>query len=449
MARRKRKNKYPGLTVFREKRVGTLLVKWIDPQTGKKRQESLSKQGYASKDEADRRLRKLSRKVMDERRVVEIEGRRENAGVEWPVIIKTYLAQYAQVHSEKSKKRTEHALYPLKEWLAGDGRRYRVGGDLNRLGLLSLHDWLGRLRQRVGCKGPRGKHEQTDKPLSNASLNNYRAAIVALLHWARKREYFRITGDDIRDTMPKFRERRPLPVEVSPAELEILINAVVEHDTDRCHGSRADKHAYYSGVASPEAELRYKPLAPLALLLMLTGMRLGEALHVRWDTVDFERKFLDVRADESSGWDVKTRHERRVPFGDSPALERLLLGLRLRRGENQYVIAGDEPGKARHFSRYSWDKLFDPGQRAITPKMLRSTFATALACARGGPMPYELAHRLGHSVEVAARNYIRQSDPRAGTTVEEWLGVRDKLDEALDALGYPKVELANRGLRVV
>src|SRR5690606_18850538 len=139
----------------------------------------------------------------------------------------------------------------------------------------------------------------------------------------------------------------------------------------------------------PEAGLRYKPLAPLALLLMLTGMRLGEALHVRWDTVDFERKFLDVRADESSDWDVKTGQERRVPFGDSPALERLLLGLRLRRGENQYVIVGDEPGKPRHFSRYSWDKLFDPGQRAVAPKMLRSTFATALACARGGPMPYE------------------------------------------------------------
>lgn len=440
MARRNRRSKHPGVTVFKEGRVGTLVVKWIDPHTGKKRQRSLTKMGFDSKQEADDYLRTLSREIEDERRSVRIEGRKANACVEWPKIIESYLDHYGKVHSEQSKKRTDHALYALREWLAADGRNCRLGGDLTRLDLISLHDWLAQLRQRQSCSGFRGEYLQTDKPLSNASRNNYRSAIVALLNWARKRDYLRINGDDIRDNLPKFREKQRLPVEVTTEELADLITAVVKHDLDSFHSSRSDKHAYYTKEPSETAQTKYKPLAPLTFILMLTGMRLGEALHIRWENVDFDRKQIYVKADEGSNWDVKTKHERRVPFSDSPVLERLLTGLRLRRGENEYVVAGDDASSPRHFSRYSWDTIFGEGQRRVTPKMLRSTFATVLASARGGPTPYELAHRMGHSVEVAAKHYVAQSHPRVGLTVEEWMMVGAQLHEALGKLGFPVIE---------
>lgn len=124
----------------------------------------------------------------------------------------------------------------------------------------------------------------------------------------------------------------------------------------------------------------------MVLLLVLTGMRLGEVLHLRWESVDLRFRTLRVEADPVTGWAPKTRHERAIPLGDSPALLSLLRVLKGQAGPSKYVIAGADPEKPRNFYRPAWDKLMKAaGAIGVAPKHLRSTWVTAMAHGRGGP----------------------------------------------------------------
>jgi integrase len=54
---------------------------------------------------------------------------------------------------------------------------------------------------------------------------------------------------------------------------------------------------------------------PIFLLLMLTGMRPGEATHLLLpDDVDLQRRLLSIRNKPQLGWQVKTRNERVIPI---------------------------------------------------------------------------------------------------------------------------------------
>lgn len=453
MARKKKKNhKYPGVSVFKDG-TGNWYMKWTDPNTLKRKERSLRKEGYDSLEQADDYLRRFCDNLQEEITRARIVGRRERYDTSWCEATKLYLDHYKSTNGEASAGRQQRALYVLTEWLGSEGKRYRVTGDLNRLGLVSIHDFIARLRKRVPVGKPeggapgvgddaadnhRGRNVVSDAPLSGASKNSYRAAIIAFLNWIRRREYLRVTSDDVRDAMPKFRQERKLPVEVSAETLQGLIAAAVDHDTNWNHASRADKHAYYTKQRSETATAKYKPLFPLVAMLMLTGMRLGEALHLRWENVDIEAKRIRVKADRQTNWQVKTRHERNIGFSDSPALERLLTGMKMRRGLSPYVLPDCDGPSPRKFNRASWNLMLESaGVPKVTPKELRSTYATALASARNAPTPYQLAFRMGHGVAVAAGHYVADTQAREGNSVEQWLQVEKELVKALDELGFP------------
>lgn len=441
MGRKKRNGKHPGVSVFRRKGVRTLIAVWEDPYTETRKQESLTERGFRSKAEAEPYLIEKSRWLRDERERLRLENKRPSIRATWPDILAAYLEQYRESKGERAATQRDYDLQTFRAWLSTAGRTCRVGADMNRRALISIHDFLAILKKQRPVKGERGAYEQTQEPATAATKNSRRATIIAMLNWARRREYVRVTSDDFRDCIPKFRQPKTLPTWLTSAELKSLVDAAVAFDQKRCIAGRHDKSAYKRQVRVHRGRSRFKPLTPLMLVLMLTGMRLGEALHLRWENVDFQARTLRVTSDPSTGWTVKTKHDRGITFADSPALERLLTGLRLRRGGSRYVIGGDKDGEPRSFSRPAWNRVVRAADvPSAPPKLLRSTFATALGSATNGPTPYILARRMGHRVEVAERHYVGLSHSRTGDTVEEWLEVAIEIGHALDTLGYPPTQ---------
>ncbi|MBK9974284.1 MAG: tyrosine-type recombinase/integrase [Planctomycetes bacterium] len=438
MARTRRsRNPYPGLSLFRRNKNGALIMTWADPNTGRRKQMSLSERGLRTRVEAHEFCQSFSQKLQADKLAVERGESRPNEVKTWAQIMATYLEQYAADKGSAAARRVDYELNTFRTWLSGPGKLCRLGKDMSRLMLVSISDFLKVLKKQHAVSGKRGAYEPSDDPATPATKNSRRATIIALLNWARRREYLSVSSDDIRDRIPKFKQERKVPSALSTEALSCLIRAAVTCDRLRCFSGRHDKQAYHRGLASDAAPMRYKPVTPLMLLLTMTGMRLGEALHVRWENVDFERRIIKVCADPASGWMVKTRNERLVPLGDCPALEKLLLGLKLGCGANRYVIAGDDPDRPREFNRPAWERVVEiAGLSNASPKVLRSTFATALGSARGGPTPYELAGRMGHSVEVAAKHYVAPTEARRGACVEDWLGIVDAVANALTELGF-------------
>lgn len=261
-----------------------------------------------------------------------------------------------------------------------------------------------------------------------ATLNRRLGAVKSFLSWARRNDYVRLTSDDVSDRLQLYKLERRLPRALKAGELKQLITAVVKNDTAKCHASRKNKHAYYSKEPDPDARQKFSSaMAPVVFIAMLTGMRPGEVLALKWSDVDFESNEIRVM--------FKTKIERVIPLRDSPALVSLLSALELKAGDSIHVCGDNESKGPRKIRRTVWSRLrTTAGLHSFKPKDLRSTFASALAHARKGPTAYELALRMGHTLEIAQRHYVSHAKPREGTSVEEWLEIKSEIEEAMQAL---------------
>lgn len=441
--KRRKKSEYPGVSVYRRKDIGgQWTAQWRDPLTGKKHQTLLSSMGYATKTDAEGWLKELSERLTEAKRrkrlgftATEIESdARKDMSLE--DVLEAYEEDYG-LRGEDLLAKERSRLTPLRQWLQGSGRGFTRCGDFSTLALFDYYDWLKKRKKKQPKTGRKHRGVYVDSPreLSPATRNAYRQAAISFLNWARRRHYISLSGSDISESFPKFQQESRLPRSAPAQELAALLNKAVELDQTFHQSSRQDKGAYKRGVESPTAKPRYAELTPLMLLLSLTGMRLGEALHLRWECVDERRGVIHIQADHSAGWKTKTRQERVIAMADSPALKRLLRELRNRPDKGRYVIRGNDPRKPWSFNRKVWNRIAErAGVRHLTPKLHRSTFATALASAQNGPNPYELSQRMGHSVQVAEKNYVGAVCRRKGRTVEAWLGITKEVNSALRAI---------------
>ncbi len=142
----------------------------------------------------------------------------------------------------------------------------------------------------------------------------------------------------------------------------------------------------------------------LVAVLVGTGMRLGEALHLHWDDIDIEHRIITVR--RGSQGTTKSGKIRRVPIIDSTLS--VLKQMKLERGTNKLLWPGQKKGKPLHQS--SITKAFHLATaRAELPKELRvhdlrHTFAS-LFLIDGGDI-WKLSKILGHSsVMITERTY--------------------------------------------
>lgn len=143
-------------------------------------------------------------------------------------------------------------------------------------------------------------------------------------------------------------------------------------------------------------------------VLVGTGMRLDEALHLHWDDVDLEHRLITVQRGRKGV--PKSGKMRRIPILDG-ALP-VLREMRLKRGENRMLWPGGKPGKrtGKALTRATVYRPFKLAVRRadLDPRMrvhdLRHSFAS-LFLLDGGDI-FKLSRILGHSsVAVTERTY--------------------------------------------
>ncbi|WP_420584021.1 site-specific integrase [Ruegeria sp.] len=133
-------------------------------------------------------------------------------------------------------------------------------------------------------------------------------------------------------------------------------------------------------------------------LLLLTGCRLREILHLRWSEVDLERGLLNL-PDSKTG--------RKTVYLSNAAIDVLKRLPRV----GTYVVAGDNPQKPRADLKRPWKRISEyAGMADVRIHDLRHTFAS-VAAAQGVSLQV-IGKLLGHkSPETTARYAHLTEDP--------------------------------------
>ncbi|WP_349363735.1 MAG: site-specific integrase [Roseitalea porphyridii] len=131
-------------------------------------------------------------------------------------------------------------------------------------------------------------------------------------------------------------------------------------------------------------------------LLLLTGCRLREILHLKWRDVDFQRKVLDL-PDSKTG--------RKVVYLSDAALE----VLRALPKVGTYVILGKQPDKPRSDLKRPWERISrHAGIEDVRLHDLRHTFAS-VQVQRGASLPM-IGALLGHKSTSTTARYAHLAD---------------------------------------
>lgn len=190
-------------------------------------------------------------------------------------------------------------------------------------------------------------------------------------------------------------------------ELGRLGSALLEAETV---GIPWQPDPYKKTKHAPKAENRFTIIGQHAAgalrLLLFTGARLREILHLKWDQVDFDRGLLFL-ADSKTG--------RKTIVLNAPALAVLADLPRV----GKYVIAGEDADKPRSDLKRPWNLIRDhAGLSDVRIHDLRHTFASIGAGASLGlPIVGKL---LGHAQPSTTARYAHlDADPvrRASNTI--------------------------------
>lgn len=182
-------------------------------------------------------------------------------------------------------------------------------------------------------------------------------------------------------------------------ELERLGSAIRDAETKGVPWVVDESKPTAKHLPKARRSARMTPSAAAALrLLLFTGCRLREILHLRWEHVDFERGCLFL-PDSKSG--------RKTVVLNAPSLS-VLNGLER---VGPYVVPGDDPERPRHDLKRPWSAITKiAGLTGVRLHDLRHTYASFGA---GGGLGLPIIGRLlGHSQPTTTARYAHlDNDP--------------------------------------
>jgi integrase len=182
-------------------------------------------------------------------------------------------------------------------------------------------------------------------------------------------------------------------------ELERLGSAIREAESTGLPWTVDEANPNAKHVPKAKRSTRIAPSAAAALrLLLFTGCRLREILHLRWEHVDIERGCLFL-PDSKNG--------RKTVILNAPALT-VLNGLE---PVGPYVTPGDDPEQPRHDLKRPWDAVAKrAGLSGVRLHDLRHTYASFGA---GGGLGLPIIGRLlGHTQAATTSRYAHlDNDP--------------------------------------
>jgi integrase len=182
-------------------------------------------------------------------------------------------------------------------------------------------------------------------------------------------------------------------------------------------------------VAKTNQQTKMSPHVAGALrLLLFTGCRLREVLHLRWEHVDFERGLL-LLPDSKTG--------RKTVVLNAPALA--ILNELPRVGD--YVIAGESDEKPRSDLKRPWSQITKhAGLEGLRIHDLRHSFASFGA---GGGMGLPIVGKLlGHANSATTARYahldadpLRMASNRIGSTIAAALSAQPETPSKIVPIG--------------
>lgn len=192
--------------------------------------------------------------------------------------------------------------------------------------------------------------------------------------------------------------RAPATIEYTFNRLKAALNRAVEWEFIESHNlssvkiakedntrirylSESEEAALLSALAAREAQLcedndshQYADFfTPLITLAMHTGMRKGEMLTLRWESVSFENRYLTILSENA-----KSKKKRTIPMNDT--VLNMLSQWRAQNLNEEYVFVHE--GKRVSFFQYPWQNLLKTaGIENFRFHDLRHHFASKLVMA--------------------------------------------------------------------
>lgn len=256
-------------------------------------------------------------------------------------------------------------------------------------------------------------HSKVGSGRGKYAANRAVAVLKAAYSWGAKQDHVP-AGINPASGVERYREQARENF-LTIAEMQRLGEAMHEAETVGLPVNAGDaKHA-------PKGQrIVYHPHVTAAVrLLMLTGCRLREILHLRWSEVDFERGVLRL-PDSKTG--------RKVVFLAQPAIDILNAMTRI----GSYVIAGDSAGtkdeRPRADLKRPWAAITRRAKlNDVRLHDLRHSFAS-IGAESGLGLPV-IGALLGHSSAQTTKKYAHAADEASRRAVDTIAG---KIGEAIN-----------------
>lgn len=324
------------------------------------------------------------------------------------------LGEYFDAHPRlrpRTRAIYRRAVDKLEAWAAK--HRVRTVDDLTPPKLVRFRDSLASQPKRIAVKGgKRGEYAGGGRQRAESSINVDLRSVRTVLEYVRRAGMLpRITRDDLADALKQLSVPRERIDFLSKAEIKALLRAAKKHDAATFKITRAE---HRKGGPPVGTTVRHVPISGFVRVVLLTGMRLGEAVDLEWSQVDSESEAIHLSAGET-----KTKRARTVDLSISPSV----LG------------ALGEPGEGRVFPELTREIAGDAMDRMKAQfgapanagwQTLRRTCSTWLTNSSiyGPGTPWAAAKRAGHSIAVAEARYagLVRVDHGA-TTLEAAMGV--------------------------
>ncbi|HVU00376.1 MAG TPA: hypothetical protein VHE30_01440 [Polyangiaceae bacterium] len=407
-------------------------ARFVDPDSGRMVKQSLDAALTTEELRAAWAVRKS--KELAKRRE-ELEGGAPRAtGTALDVAVKRFFDDHGHLRPSTIESYRE-AAGKFTAWAARVG--LESADKLTGERLLAFRATVIKEKRRVAVAGGkgRGKKTQGDEPRSPATINRELRSVAAVLSYLRRCGLIpRITSDALSDGLAPIRMAHETTEYLRPRDLQKLLEAALRHDAEKFDMTREDLEA-----GTTKTKPKYPAVAPFVAGVLLTGLRLAEALSLKWSQVDLDaiddggRTIGEIRLDATT----KTHRGRVVSLEVSPALRRLLAALKLRAGKAPSVF-GLSRGEAEAARRRLAGEYGAP--EGSNWQGLRATCESYLANAPGifgAASVYRSAKQLGHSVAVAERHYagIVRGIPPEARDLESAMQITEQLEAVIRAIG--------------
>lgn len=414
--RRKKGRRHPGVVLMKPvpaKRMGWR-VRFTDPDTGKVKTPAIPAEHAGTIDQREAYAADKS-EWLTARKIELVAGAVPATGQD----LEKTIAHYAADHGHLDPRTLKINGVAADKLLAFCKRaRLTSADDLTAPVLLKFRAHLiSETKRKSKPGGKRGEYISTGERRAPRSINQDIGAAVTVLRYLRKlRLLSRLSYEDIETSMQKLKVEIGRPTFMRPAECRQLLCLALDHDEETFEVTRAENR----GDGEKGTTYKHDPIAPFVLFVLVTGMRIAEALPCDWSWID-----LDVQAESGKltgeihipAHITKIGRARTVVLDVSGTLRDLLIAMQ----PDSKLRKGSVFNLSEYQARSALERLQAEGADECWQKM-RRTCSTYLTNAPGifvAASAYRAAKQLGHAVKVAETVYADLVRiPREARTLE-------------------------------